>query len=78
MSCNIKYLVIAGYVGDVFMNGKLLILLYGVNPKECMIHNPNRSIRGNGYDTKYTILQPKSDGNYTLPKSEDELDDKIN
>ncbi len=71
MSVRKKYLVVPGKVrsqtdGDRHWVGfGELVQLYGVDPKECIAHNPERS--GDDYDPDLIVLHPREDGDYRLP-----------
>ena len=70
MKTKLKYLLRGGYVtsqnyGDEhFISGKMLIGLYGLNPRECKIWQPN--VRYGNSTDGLIVLEPRDDGNYNL------------
>lgn len=69
-----KYSVFGGDVYSLFDRDRHYISphrvaeLYGVNPSECEFFRGSDDLRLIGKKDFGIILQPRSDGNYTLPK----------
>jgi hypothetical protein len=69
-----KYVVVPGYVysrdGDRhFVNADQLQQLYGVNSSECLVEPSGDRARGYTRPEGAIVLHPKSNGDYSLPKS---------
>lgn len=71
-----KYLVIGGDVRSKndgqthYISPRILCDLYKVNPREChLVRDVEDTPRLAGLDwSRFTLLQPREDGDYTLPK----------